>query len=394
MYRLSQMRPAWAEININALIHNMKEIRRVTSPNASIMAVVKANAYSHGTAQIAPYLLENGADRLAVAFLDEALELREEGVTAPILILGYTEPQHAEKLIRYDFSQMVFSYELAKALSDEAGRQGKLARIHIKIDTGMGRIGFLPTEESLEDICRILALPHILFEGLCSHFATADEADKSYAHTQLARYNFMKDALAERGFVPTFYHIANSAAIIDMPEAHFDMVRPGIIMFGIYPSEDVHKEVIHLMPTLSLKAHIVYIKTLPADSSVSYGRKYTTNSVRRIATLPIGYEDGYTRLYSNKAHVLVHGKRAPIVGSICMDQCMIDVTDIPEASVGDEVVLIGQQGEDAITPEELASHMGTISYEVLCMIGRRIPRVYIDNGQIIDAASDLIDITK
>ncbi len=384
MKDLSLMRPVWEEIDLDAIAHNIRVIRAQTNKDALVTAVVKANALEHGSVQVAPVMLANGADRLAVATLEEALELRRAGIDAPILILGGGEPARADEIVQNDIHQAVYTFPLAKALSDAAVKAGKDAYVHIKVDSGMGRIGFLPREESLDEIEKILALPNIRFEGLFSHFSTADETDKAYTHEQFRRYSFIRDGLAARGLKPHIAHIANSAAIIDLPDYHLDMVRAGIILYGQLPSNEVQKDVLDLHPTMSIKARITNVKMLPDHEAVGYGRKYWTEGERKIATVPIGYADGYTRLLSNKADILVNGKRARIAGNICMDQCMIDVTGIDNVNIGDEVVIIGRQGDEVITLDEIADLLGTITYEVFCATGRRIPRVYKKDGKIID----------
>lgn len=391
MLSLSHVRPAWQEVDLDAIAHNVREIRRHIGPNVLFTAVIKANSCGHGAIKVAPVVLANGADRLAVANLEEALELRRAGINSRILILGATEPSRADEIIANDLDQAVFTMDLAKALSRTAQAVDQTARVHIKVDSGMGRIGFLPTEESLTEIEAILSLPNIGFEGLFTHFSTADETDKTYSHLQHERFSIIRDGLKARGLVPTICHMGNSATIIDLKEYHYDMVRAGIILYGQPPSQEVSKDVLSLKPSMAIKARIVNVKTLGDHEAVSYGRKYWTEGERRIATLPIGYADGYTRLFSNKAEVLVHGQRAPIIGNICMDQCMIDVTHIPDVAIGDEVVLMGAQHDDAITYDELATLIGTIPYEILCMIGRRIPRVYKQGGVMVETLNYLLD---
>lgn len=376
------IRPVWAEISLDNLAHNMREIRRVAK-SKDIMAIIKADAYGHGAMDVAPVLLENGATSLGVAVITEAIELRKAGIKAPLMILGYTPLTFSKEIIKYDIQQTVFTFEYAKALSNEAQKLGITAKIHIGLDTGMGRIGFLPNEESVNEVYAISKLPNIEIVGLFSHFSSADEEDKDYTYEQLDKFNNFYHELTKKGVKPKIRHIANSAAIIDLPEAHFEAVRPGLILFGYYPSEEIHKEKIHLKPVLTLKTDVVHVKTMEKDMYISYGRKYKTEKESIIATLPIGYADGYTRLLFNKAKVIINGKLAPIVGRICMDQCMVDVTDIGEVKVGDEVILIGQQGNVKFDADDIAELLGTINYEIICMIGKRVPRVYIKDGKII-----------
>lgn len=375
-------RPAWAEINLDNLENNIKEIRRV-SKSKDIIAVIKADGYGHGALDIAPTLLENGATRIAVAVISEAVELREGGITCPIMILGFTPPTFADELIDYDIEQTVFTYDLAKALSDAAVKKNKKAKIHIALDTGMGRIGFFPDEKGVEEVYKISKLPNIILEGLFSHFATADEKDKKYTYLQVQKYNWFYNRLTEKHVKINIRHVANSAAIMDMPEVHYDAVRPGIILYGYYPSDEVNKDKIKLKPVMSLKTNIVHIKELEPGMSVSYGREFRAGRKTTIATIPIGYADGYTRLLFNKAKVIINGRFAPVVGRICMDQCMVDITDIDNVNVGDEVILLGEDNGLKFDADDIAELLGTINYEVTCMVGKRIPRVYIKNNKVI-----------
>lgn len=376
------VRPAWAEINLDNFAHNMREIRRV-SKSKEIIAVLKADGYGHGALEAAAVFLQNGATRLAVAVITEAEELRRGGVIAPIIILGHTPIEFAKEVMEYDIEITIYSYAAAQQFSLEAQRTGKNIKVHVALDTGMGRIGFLPTEESVEDVYKISKLPNIIIEGLFSHFSSSDEKDKEYSLQQLQKFSWFDNKLKERNIDINVRHIANSAAIIDMPETHLDAVRPGIVLYGYYPSEEVTKENITLKPVMSLKANIIHVKWLPAGQYISYGRKFRTERETCIATLPIGYADGYTRLLFGKSKVLVKGKFAPVVGRICMDQCMIDVTDIEGVDIGDEVTLIGEVDGLKITADDIAELLGTINYEVVCMINKRVPRVFIKDGKIV-----------
>lgn len=376
------LRPVWAEVDLDRLAHNMREIRRI-SKSKEIIAVIKADGYGHGALDIAPTLLENGATRIAVAVLNEAVELRRGGIKAPIMVLGFTPPSLVDMLLRYDIEQTIYSYDLAREISNLARKKNKLAKIHIALDTGMGRIGFLPNEKSLEEVYKISKLPNIIIEGLYSHFSSADERDKSYTEIQLKRYKDFYDKLIKMGVNIKIRHIANSAAIIDMPESHFDAVRPGIILYGYYPSQEVLKDKLNLKPVMSLKTNIVHIKNLPAGEYISYGRKFQTSRESIIATLPVGYADGYTRLLFEKAKVIIKGSFAPVIGRICMDQCMVDITDIKDVKLGDEVILMGEQGDLKFTAEDIGNLLGTINYEITCMISKRVPRVYIKGGKVV-----------
>lgn len=376
------LRPVWAEVDLDKLAHNMREIRRVAK-SENIIAVVKADAYGHGAIDVAPVLLENGANRLAVAIISEALELRRSGIKCPLMILGYTPPDLIDHLLKYNIEQAVYTYEFAKQLSTMAEKKNKIARIHIVVDTGMGRIGFLPTDDSVEQVCKIYKLPNIIIEGMFCHFSSADEKDKTYTYNQVKKYDDFHEKLKEKKVNINMRHMANSAAIIDLPETHYEAVRPGIITYGYYPSEQVNKENINLKPVMTLKTSIVQIKTLPAGEYVSYGRKYQTVKESVIATLPVGYADGYTRLLFEKGKVIIKGRFAPVIGRICMDQCMIDVTEINGVKVGDEVILMGEDENNKFTADTIGELIGTINYEVVCMISKRVPRVYVKEGKVI-----------
>ncbi|WP_372995982.1 alanine racemase [Lutispora sp.] len=384
MYDMNLVRPVWAEIDLDNLANNMKEIRRLTDKKAKVTAVIKADGYGHGAKYIAQTLLENGADRFAVAVLDEALELRNSDVTVPILVLGYTQPDRAKAIIENNIEQAVYSYELAKALSEEAVKQNKEAKIHIKLDTGMGRIGLRADESAIDCIKEIYELPNLTIEGMFTHFAIADEKDKTYTEEQFNKFMWVANRLEEEGIKIRLKHCGNSATIIDLPKMHLDMVRAGIILYGLAPSQDVELDKINLKQVMSLKVRITHVKEINSGESVSYGRKFIASKKSKIASLPIGYADGYTRMLSGKAEALVNGIRVPVVGRICMDQCMIDVTGIEDVKVGDEVVLFGKQKGSFISIDEIAEKLGTINYEVVCMIGKRVPRVYVKEGKIVD----------
>ena len=372
------LRPVWAEIDLSAIENNIREIRRLTKPSAKVMAVVKANAYGHGAVEVSKTVLTNGADWLAVALLQEAVELREAGFSVPILILGYTPLEQMELVITNDLRQTIYSLEQAEALSSAAGKAGRKATVHIKVDTGMGRIGFLPKQESIDSIIKIARLPHLEVEGIYTHFAIADAEDKDYSIEQLQYFQWLLDQLAKSGLHISIRHAANSAGLIDLPEAHFDLVRPGLILYGMYPSNEVQKTKLFLRQAMSLKAEVSYVKQVAKGTAISYGCTFVTARHSQIASLPLGYADGYTRLLSNNTDVLIKGKRAPIVGRVCMDQCMIDVTGFADVAMGDEVVLMGRQENEFISAEEIASRIGTINYEVVCMFSSRVPRVYKD----------------
>ncbi len=379
------------EVDLDALAHNMREIRRLAKKDALVTAVIKADGYGHGATKIAQTLLENGADRFAVAVLDEGIELREAGFEVPILILGFTDKERAEEIVSYDLEQAVYSWELAEAISKEAVKQNKTAKIHIKVDTGMGRIGLRPDKDSVQLIKKISKLPNIAIEGIFTHFAVADTLDKTYTEGQYERFTWICGELERENVKINVKHCGNSAAIIDLPNMHLNMVRAGIILYGLKPSDEVMLDKIELKQVMSVKVRITHVKEIEAGQSVSYGRRFIAEKKSKIASLPVGYADGYTRMLSGKAEALVKGRRVPVVGRICMDQCMIDVTGIEDVKVGDEVVLFGKQGEGFIHIDELAEKLDTINYEIVCMISRRVPRVYVRNGKIVDVLNYLLD---
>ena len=382
------IRPVWAEVNLDNIINNIKEIKKNIN-GEEIIAVVKANAYGHGAVDVAPVLIENGADRLAVAMLSEALELREAGIKVPILILGYTDVAFSEMLINNDIEQTVYSLDYAKELSKKAEALGKVAKIHIAVDTGMGRIGFLPNEKSVEEVVEISKLSILRITGIFTHFSNADEQDKSYAHNQIEKFNSFINEIEKREVNLGLKHISNSASIIDIEDAHYNAIRPGIILYGYYPSDYINKDKLKLMPALSLKCQVIHVKELPKGEYIGYGRKFRTERDSVIATLPIGYADGYIRGLYEKAHVIINGKLAPVVGKICMDQCMIDVTDVGPVKVGDEVVLLGEDNGVKNNADDIAKMLDTINYEILCMIGRRVPRIYIKDGKMVNVRNYL-----
>lgn len=365
------IRGVYAEVDLGAVRRNIRAIRTKVSNGAKFCAVVKADAYGHGAAAVARVAVEEGADYLAVAVVSEGIELRKAGITTPILVLGPSLPSEADDVVAYGLTQAVFHAEAVAALSTAAVNQKKIVKLHLAIDTGMGRIGVRPEDAGLV-AAAIAELPGVELEGMFSHFALADAVDKSYAKIQLDRFNMAIEMTRQAGVNIAIKHIANSAAILEMPETHFDMVRAGIILYGLQPSDEI-ANTIGLEPALALKARLTYVKSYPAGETVSYGRTWTAQRPSRIATIPVGYADGYTRMYSGKAQILCDGKRAPIVGRICMDQCMADVTDIPGVKVGDEVILFGTP---SLTTDEAASWLGTINYEVVSMLSPRIPRIY------------------
>ena len=377
----------WAEISLGSYAHNIRELKRITRPPARLMAVVKANGYGHGAVEVASEALHNGALYLGVARINEAIPLREAGLSAPILIFGYSPPALAPILIDYELTQTVYSLSTASAFSEYATRKGKKINVHLKVDSGMGRLGFLleaintipsdiPVNNAVREIEAITPLAGLTVEGIFTHFATADSADKSYANLQLDRFMDFLNRLQKEGLEPPLRHAANSGALIDMPDSHLDMVRPGIATYGLHPSDEVNKSMVDLKPVMALKSKIIHLKKVPPGFNISYGITYQTKNHTTIATIPVGYADGFSRLLSSRGYMLVHGQRVPIVGRVCMDLTMLDVGGISGVALEDEVVVFGKQGEEAITADEIAASMGTINYEVVSTITGRVPRIY------------------
>ena len=366
----------YAEISLEAIGHNIREVKKRLPEGVKLLGVVKANAYGHGAVPVASYL-ENQVDYFATATIEEAVELRENGISAPILILGYVSPSQYGDLVEYDITQTIDSYAQALALEKEAARQNRKAKAHLAVDTGMTRIGFQVTEHDADEAAKIADLPHIELEGMFTHFSCADQEGKTYCSMQMEKYDKMTALLAERGVTIPLRHICNSAGIMEFDDHHFEMVRSGIITYGIYPSEEVKKERLDLIPALSWKSHVIHVKEVGPGIGVSYGATYVTEKpMTRIATVSAGYADGYPRALSNQGCVLIHGKKAPIIGRICMDQMMVDVTDIPDVQVEDVVTLVGTDGDETITIEEIANPAARFDYEMLCDISSRVTRVY------------------
>lgn len=366
----------YVEISLEAIGHNIREVKKRLPEGVKLLGVVKANAYGHGAVPVASYL-ENQVDYFATATIEEAVELRENGISAPILILGYVSPSQYGDLVEYDITQTIDSYAQALALEKEAARQNRKAKAHLAVDTGMTRIGFQVTEHDADEAAKIADLPHIELEGMFTHFSCADQEDKTYCSMQMEKYDKMTALLAERGVTIPLRHICNSAGIMEFDDHRFEMVRSGIITYGIYPSEEVKKERLDLIPALSWKSHVIHVKEVGPGIGVSYGATYVTEKpMTRIATVSAGYADGYPRALSNQGCVLIHGKKAPIIGRICMDQMMLDVTDIPDVQVEDVVTLVGTDGDETITIEEIANPAARFDYEMLCDISSRVTRVY------------------
>ncbi len=373
---------SWAEINLDALENNIKEIRRVTNPDSKIMAVIKADAYGHGFFEVAETLAENGADCFAVAVAEEALQIRSAGFSQDILILGSVDMRKIDKLIENNISLCVYDFNLAKEISDCAAKHGKKVKVHIKIDTGMARIGYLSgvgnDKMIIDEIIKISQLQNIFIEGIFTHFSTADETDECYTRLQFERFMSICGDLESAGLNIPIRHAANSAAILKYPEMHLDMVRPGIILYGLYPSDEIDKNILKLTPVMTFKSRITHVKEVPSGIGVSYGKEYITDCSRLIATVPVGYADGYIRKFAGCGKMLLKNQKVKIVGRICMDQCMIDVTNVNNISKGDEVTIFTDR---EITADDLASWADTINYEIVCMISKRIPRIYLKDGR-------------
>ncbi|MDD3369249.1 MAG: alanine racemase [Lachnospiraceae bacterium] len=376
----------YATVDLDALQYNMKQMKDNIPESTRLIAVVKTNAYGHGAVTLAKEFEEmKDVAGYAVATVEEAFELRDHGMKKPILILGYTFPYAYDRMICEDIRPAVFRSDELEMLSVAAAKVGKPAKIHIALDTGMSRIGILPNEEGLSFVKTALETPGTVVEGLFTHFARADEVDKTCAKQQLTSYlNFIEQIHTKLQYNIPVKHCANSASILELAPASLDMDRAGITIYGLWPSDDVSKTHVPLKPLMEIKTHISYLKELEPGVPVSYGGTYVTSRKTMVATIPVGYGDGYPRGLSNKGSVLIGGKRAPIIGRVCMDQFMVDVTDLPGIKLGDLVTLIGKDGEDCITMEELGDLSGRFNYELACCIGRRVPRLYIKNGKIVD----------
>mgnify|MGYP003732359527 FL=1 len=375
---MDNRRPTWAEIDLTAIKHNILMIRNKVSP-AIIMAIVKADAYGHGMLEVSRACLQEGVEWLGVASLDEAIHLREAGIKSPVLVLGFIPEEFAEATVEYDISASVFSLSFARALSQAASKLSRSARVHIKIDSGMGRLGFAPIPSSLALVQEIAALPGIEVEGIFTHFADADAEDKSFTYEQLRIFsNFVSD-LEKGGLSIPLKHCSNSAAILDIPEARLNMVRAGIVLYGLYPSEDMKRLGLDIIPAMTLKSRISFLKVLEPGHYISYGRTFCCQQATRVATVPIGYADGYHRLLSNRSTAVIRGEKVPSIGMICMDQCMFDVSGLKRVEEGDEVILFGKPS-DGVTADDLARILGTINYEIVCAVSARVPRLHVKAG--------------
>lgn len=377
----------YVRIDLDAIRENIETVRRKTG--TAVMAVVKADAYGHGAVPVAQHLRDI-CSFFGVSSAAEALELRQAGLDNPILILGHTPVDAFPLVVEQEIRPAIFRWEDALALSEEAQRQGKTAKFHFAVDTGMSRIGFQAEEDAAELCCRIAGLPGLCPEGLFSHFATADCADLSKAREQARKFDWFCDLLKQRGLEIPIRHMNNSAGLMNFTD-QYDMVRCGIVTYGLYPSPEVDPKLLPLKPALSWHSHISHVKTLPAGREVSYGGLYVTREDTRVATVPVGYADGYWRSLSGRFYVLIHGRRAPILGRVCMDQLMVDVTHIPQTQPGDPVTLVGHDGDEVITVEQIAGEAGSFNYEFICGISRRVPRVYEQGGQQIRSVHYLLD---
>jgi len=382
---LNNTRPTWVEINLDNLAHNMNEVKNIVKKNTLITAVVKANGYGHDAAEVSKIFLENGADRLAVATLSEAIELRNAGFNdTPILILGYTPNSQDEYLLKYNIISTIYSFSQAQLLSRDALQQNKVSKIHIKIDTGMRRLGFESNAKSVEEILKISKLPNIEIEGIFTHFACADEEDKEITRLQFERFKYITDELEKRGLKIPIKHVSNSAAIIDFPEYNLDMVRAGVMLYGLYPSMNVDRKRVDLKSAMSLKTRISYIKCVEEGEGISYGHAYITDKSVKIGTLPIGYADGFPRILSNNIEVTLKGKKVNVLGRICMDQTMIDLSEITDAKLGDIVTIFSGKEKNTNSIDDIAHKLNTINYEVVCMISKRVPRVFLKGDKFIE----------
>lgn len=375
-----------ARIDLDAVEYNLDMMNQNIKEETKMIGVIKTDGYGHGAVQIARYVMEE-KDYIwgyAVATLDEAVLLKKNQVKKPVLVLGCIFPDQRDIMIEQEVRMTCYTLEMAEDISKRAQKLNQKAYIHIKLDTGMSRLGFQITEESVEEICRIASLPNLVLEGMYSHFATADETDKTFTKKQLERYLWMKEKLEERKVTFPYYHCSNSAGIIDVKEANMDLVRAGISTYGLYPSNEVEKKNVPLKPALQLISHVAHVKWVESGTPVSYGCTYVTKRRTRIATIPVGYGDGYPRSLSNKGYVLIRGKKAPILGRVCMDQFMVDVTDIDAVAFQDRVTLVGTDGGEDLPVEVLSDLSGRFNYEFVCDLGKRIPREFIRNGKVVE----------
>lgn len=385
---MNMVKRTWAEISLNAIEHNYNVIRNKVADDTKVCCVIKADGYGHGAVELSQIYEKLGADFFAVSNIDEGIEIRKSGSKLPIVILGYTPVSEAENLAEYDISQAVFSLEYAKELSEKCVEEDCICKMHIKVDSGMSRIGFMcqefPRDEySIEEICEACCLPNLEVEGLFTHFCVSDEdaEGREFTNKQYENFIHVRDSLKKRGVDISVVHCSNSGAIEDYPETCCDMVRAGIILYGLAPSSKLADR-LDLVPAMTLKTVVAFVKEVQKDATISYGRTFTADRKMKIATVPIGYADGFIRQNAKDGYMMVNGKKAKIVGRICMDQTMLDVTDIEDVKTGDEVVVFGTGENGEPTADSLAENTGTINYETVCLVGKRVPRIYIKDGKI------------
>ena len=381
------IRPSWIEVNLDAIAYNVRQVKAYLGKTA-LLAVVKADAYGLGAVPVAKVVMENGAARLGVVALDEAIELRQAGITAPILNMGPIAPEQAHYVLDYDLEQMVFQMEVAQALSQAAAERSVLAKVHSKIDTGMSRYG-VSYKDAATFFKELAALPNLQIMGAMSHFPMSDAVDKSFALLQIHRFKEIRRILEQEGYHIPLWHICNSGGTLDLPEAHLDMVRVGLMLYGYFPSNDVRRP-FALKFAMSVKTRIASLRTLERGDTVGYGRRFMAEKEERIAVLPIGYVDGYDRGLRNVGQVLLRGQKVPIVGGLCMDACFIKVTELPDVQIGEMVTIMGRDGEKEISPHDIAELIGSVSYEVIARFGKRLPRIYLREGRIVEGKNWLV----
>lgn len=384
-------RPSWVEVDLDAIAHNVRQIKKYLN-GTSLCAVVKADAYGLGAVAVARTLVESGVDCLGVVTLDEAVELRNAGIEVKILNMGPVFPDQADAVIEHDLEQIVYESNVAKALSKAAQTYGREARVHFKIDAGMSRYGAAWTE-AVGAFSGLVRHPHLRFVGAMTHFPMSDAVDKSFALLQIHRFKSIRRELEAQGYDIPVWHICNSGGVLDLPDAHMEMVRIGLLLYGYFPSEDVRRP-FPLKPAMQVKTRIAELRTIERGDSVGYGRRYIAEKAERIAVLPIGYADGYDRGLRNIGQVLIHGQMAPIVGGLCMDACFVRVSDLPQTRVKDVVTIMGRDGGVDISPHDIAGLIGSVSYEVMARWGRRLPRVYLKNAEIVAVRNELTEASE
>lgn len=371
------MRPAWVEIDLSALRKNIRNLKKCTATNADFMGVIKADGYGHGAIKVAEVLQQENVRCFAVVIVEEGIELRKAGFTEPILILGHVQEEDYKKVIEYELTSNIYKHSQGVVLNKIAKEMNKKAVVHVKIDTGMSRLGFLPNKESVDDIKKISSMSNIILEGIYTHLATADQIHNNFVRKQFDRFKRVLTWLGEEKVNIPIRHVANSAATINFQEMHLDMVRPGTSLYGLYPGPEMAANpTVDLYPVMSIKAKLVHIKPVPESTPVSYGGTFVTKRPSVLGVVPMGYVDGVFRKLCNRGEVLIRGKRCPIVGTICMDQFMVDITDLEEVEIGDEVVFVGEQGEERITADEVGGIAETISIEIVTRISKRMPVIY------------------